>query len=111
MNYEVEINKINARLDNLQQSFIQAQKNQAPITAKTDNTANQVNVLTPYTESKTVYIDDTECIFDKAKDGNISAWITTDNGQEPCDFEVIGNKIHVTFKPVEIVSTVYISIQ
>ena len=36
MNYEVEINKLNARLDNLQQSFIQAQKNQVPITAKTD---------------------------------------------------------------------------
>ena len=42
MNYEVEINKINARIDNLQQSFIQAQKNQVPITAKADTASNKV---------------------------------------------------------------------
>lgn len=42
MNYEVEINKINARIDNLQQSFIQAQRNQVPITAKADEASNKV---------------------------------------------------------------------
>ncbi len=42
MNYEVEINKINARIDNLQQSFIQAQRNQVPITAKADTASNKV---------------------------------------------------------------------
>lgn len=42
MNYEVEINKLNARIDNLQQSFIQAQRNQVPITAKADEASNKV---------------------------------------------------------------------
>lgn len=42
MDYEVEINKINARIDNLQQSFIQAQRNQVPITAKADTASNKV---------------------------------------------------------------------
>lgn len=42
MNYEVEINKINTRIDNLQQSFIQAQRNQVPITAKADEASNKV---------------------------------------------------------------------
>lgn len=42
MNYEFEINKLNARIDNLQQSFIQAQRNQVPITAKADEASNKV---------------------------------------------------------------------
>ena len=42
MDYEVEINKINARIDNLQQSFVQAQRNQVPITAKADTASNKV---------------------------------------------------------------------
>ena len=42
MNYEVEIQKINARIDNLQQSFIQAQRNQVPITARADEASNKV---------------------------------------------------------------------
>jgi len=42
MNYEFEINKLNARIDNLQQSFIQAQRNQVPITAKADTASNKM---------------------------------------------------------------------
>jgi len=113
MNYEVEINKINARLDNLQQSFIQAQKNQVPITAKTDSTANKVNVLTPYTESKTVYIDDEYVTFDIAKDGIISVQMVDNDGQNvPCMFERMANEqIRVSFAKRDSLATVTISIQ
>lgn len=40
MNYEYEINKLKITLDNLQQNFIQAQKNNVPTNAKVDDTAN-----------------------------------------------------------------------
>lgn len=40
MNYEYEINKLKSTIDNLQQNFIQAQKNNVPTTAKVDDTAN-----------------------------------------------------------------------
>lgn len=39
---------------------------------------NQVNALTPYTETKTVYIGETECVFDKVINGNISAYLEID---------------------------------
>ena len=67
----------------------------------------KVNNITPYVESKMAYIGDTECIFNKIKDGNISAWIES----KPCTFEVVDDKIIVSFEELEEVTTVHISIQ
>lgn len=113
MNYEVEINKINARLDNLQESFIQAQKNQVPITAKTDDTANKVAVITPYTESKTAGIQDTVCVFDgHYQHGVISAMVVTDRGAlVPNTIEWSDDNITVRFEELKETATVTISIQ
>ena len=107
MNYEVEINKLNARLDNLQQSFIQAQKNQVPITAKTDDTANKVVIITPYTETKTAYIDDTDIVFIAEAKGNLTVYLSE---EIPYTVERDANKITVSFEPLEQVTEVTISI-
>lgn len=40
MNYEYEIQNLKKRLNNLQDSFIQAQRNQVPITGKVEDTGN-----------------------------------------------------------------------
>ena len=40
MNIEYEIKHLKIALDNLQQNFIQAQKNNVPTTSKVDDTAN-----------------------------------------------------------------------
>lgn len=111
MTLEERVKQLEAQMSCLQLAFVQYQKNQVPITAKTDDTANKVVTITPYTESKDVYIGNTECIFDKVKDGNISAWLESDGVQIPCDFEVVNGKIRVTFEALENVGTVYISIQ
>ena len=42
MNYEQEINDLKKKVANLSNAFIQAQKNQTPITAKTDESANKL---------------------------------------------------------------------
>ena len=42
MNFNNEIESIKKRLESLQASFIQAQKNQVPITAKTDNSFRKI---------------------------------------------------------------------
>lgn len=42
MDYEREIQKLNDRMDDLQRSFIQAQKNQVPVTAKADSASNKI---------------------------------------------------------------------
>ena len=105
MNYELEINNLKKRLDNLQQSFIQAQKNSVPTTAKVDDTANKVEQITPYTETKTAYIGDTEVVFTDVKLGNLSVF-----GLETYKAERDSDRIRITFEPLEEVTEVTISI-
>lgn len=105
MNYEQEINKLKAQVKNLQESFLQAQKNQTPITAKVDDSANKIVELTPYTETKIAYIDDTEIVFTDVPNGNLSVFgidnfsMTKDNG-----------RLILTFEPLEEVTEITISI-
>lgn len=73
---------------------------------------NQVNAITPYTETKTVYIGDKNCIFTNIyKQGNISAYFTVDGIQMPCEVISEGNNIIVSFDEAEKIGTVTISIQ
>lgn len=81
------------------------------LNARIDYIASQVADITPYTETRQVYIDDTEVVFTKAKEGSISAWLTVDGIQTPCEYEVTGNTIRVYFEPLEMIGTVTIQIQ
>lgn len=73
---------------------------------------NQVNAITPYTESKLVYIDDTECVFENIyKAGNIDAYLVVNGQPQPCKIETYENYVVVTFDKLEDVGTVTISIQ
>lgn len=73
---------------------------------------SKVDSITPYTESKTAYIDDTEVFFDIAKDGNISVFMVDGEGQNvPHTFEQINGQIKVSFEKRESLATVTISIQ
>lgn len=71
---------------------------------------NQVNSITPHTETKTVYIGDKECVFDKVVNGNISAYLEIGGEQMPCDITVGEKYITVTFEEAEDLGLVTISI-
>ena len=72
----------------------------------------RVSEITPYTESKTAYIDDTDVFFNIPKDGNISVYMVDGEGQNvPCTFEQINGQIKVSFEKRESLATVTISIQ
>lgn len=73
--------------------------------------SSQVSAITPLIMSKEAYVGDTTCEFDYVKGGNISAWVVINDIQLPCSFEVIDNKIIVTFDALEEVGIVNISIQ
>lgn len=75
------------------------------------NVNNRVSQITPYVMTKDVYIGETSCEFDLVKNGNITAWLTTQDVQLACNFEVIENKIIVSFEELEEVGTVSVSIQ
>lgn len=68
--------------------------------------------VTPYTETKTAYIGDTEVVFTGAKSGNLSVFIASEEGSETgYTLDRIGDMITVRFtKPIEYVTEVTISI-
>lgn len=112
MNYEYEIDKLKKAVANLNNTVLQMAKNNTPMVSKVDNTANIVTTITPYTETKTAYLGDTEVIFTDVKDGNLSVFVKDENGNYP-DFSVDrnGDIITVYFEPLEYITTITISIQ
>lgn len=111
MNYEFEIQEIKKQLNNLQNSFLQAQRNQVPITNKVDNTANEVVQITPTTYTKTVGIGETEVTFTDIANGNISVFIKDNEGKFPTfDMDKSGNILTVYFEPLENVATITVSV-
>ena len=80
MNYEYEIQNLKAQVANLQQTVIQMARNNTPIVGKVDSTANQVDAITPYTDTKTAYFGETEKVFYGVPSGNMSIFFTNYNG-------------------------------
>ena len=73
---------------------------------------NRVTQITPYEQTKTAYIDDTDVFFDIPKDGNISVFMVDGEGQNvPFEYEQINGQIKVSFEKRESLATVTISIQ
>ena len=71
-----------------------------------------IGEVTPYTDTKTAYIGDTDVVFTGAKSGNLSVFIASDEGSEiGYTLDRIGDMITVRFtKPLEYVTEVTISI-
>lgn len=112
MNVEIELQKLIARVDNLQNAFVQSQRNQVPITSKVDTTSSEVKAITPYTETKTAYIDDTETTFTTDKEGNLTTYVKdTDGNYINHTVTRQGSLITISFEPLEVLATVTISIQ
>lgn len=108
MNYEYEINNLKKRLDNLQESFIQAQKNAVPTTSKVDDTANQIKAITPYTETKTAYYGEKFKTFYDVPQGNITVSFDNYNG----DYSVgrIADRVTVSFDALSAETQITISV-
>lgn len=111
MNYDLEIYNLKKAVANLQESFIQSQRNNTQIVSKTDDTSNKVEQITPTTYTKTAYIGDTEVVFTDVVSGNLTVYVTDDNGNTPTYTVTKAEYIKVTFnEPLESVATVTISI-
>ena len=78
-----------------------------------DNAGMRQGILdvTPYAETKTAYIGDTEIVFENVPIGNLSVFVEDSEGNYP-DFTIdrAGGIITVTFAPLEYVTTITISI-
>lgn len=70
-----------------------------------DRLGKQTEAITPWTASKTAYIDDTECIFTDVPHGNVSVYMTV-----PHTVERDGDRVIVRFEALTEVQTVTINV-
>lgn len=103
------IQELENRLNALEKAFLQSQKNQVPVTAKVDDTANKVEVITPYTDTKTAYYGDTSITFYDAPQGNVSVFFDGYNGAY--SVSRVENRLSVSFDALDKQTQVTISIQ
>ena len=112
MNYEYEITKLKTQLQNLQDVVLNMARNSVPTTSKVDDTANKVEQITPYTDTKTAYIGDTTCGFETPYDGNVSVFFDKNVNGYRVEKDYYARRIVVVFdEPLEEVTEVTISIQ
>ena len=70
-----------------------------------------IEEVTPYTDSKTAYIDDAEVTFENVPNGNLSLFMVDgDNQPVPCTYERINGNVRVSFEQRTSLATVTISI-
>lgn len=111
MSIESRLYNLEQTVANLQESFIQSQRNNSQIVSKTDDTSNKVEQITPTTYTKTAYIGDTEVVFTDVPSGNLTVYVTDSEGNIPNYTVTKAEYIKVAFDtPLENVATVTISI-
>lgn len=107
MSIESRLYKLEQTVANLQESFIQSQRNNSQIVSKTDNTSNKVEQITPTTYTKTAYIGDTEVVFTDVPSGNLTVF--TDN-LIAYTMAKDNDRVIVSFEPLTEVTNITISI-
>lgn len=104
----MDIEKRLTNLENLVNSLIKRINNDKFYSdADSAGIRQSVSDVTPYTESKTAYIDDTEVIFENVPEGNLSVF--TSNGIA-YQTERLNNSVVIRFAPLEEIITVTISV-
>lgn len=108
----MDIEKRLSNLENLVNALIKRiDRDKYYSDADTAGLRQSVSDATPYTESKTAYIGDTEVIFTEYLEGNLTVYVTDENGNVPTYTVTQTDRITVTFDaPLECVATVTISV-
>ena len=105
MTLEQRVNQLEKQVDNLNKAFLQAQRNQVPITAKVDDSDNQVNAITPYTETQIGYYGETEKTFYHVPKGNVTVF-----GLKEYSLDRISDRLTITFDALSEQTEITISI-
>lgn len=105
MTLEERVKRLENQFDNLNKAFLQAQRNQVPITSKVDDSANQIINLTPYTETKIAYYGETEKTFYNVPQGNVTVY-----GLKEYSLERISDRLIITFDALSEQTEITISI-
>lgn len=103
--------ELTVRLLSLEQAFYASRSREVSNTYTSEDALNKADALTPYTETKTAYIGDTEVEFEPSKDGNVSVFFDKSVGNYRFVKNYYARKMMVIFdNPLEEVTQVTISI-
>ena len=105
MTLEERVTKLEQNYENLNKAFLQAQRNQVPITAKVDDSANQVKAITPYTATQIGYYGETEKTFYNVPEGNVTVF-----GLKEYSLDRISDRLSITFDALSEQTEITISI-
>lgn len=105
MTLEERVKNLEINMANLQNAYLQSQRNLKPTTDKVYDTANKVTEITPWTATKTAYIGDSEIVFEDCPSGNLTVYY---NGSY--EVERDGARVTVYFETLEEVTDITISI-
>lgn len=108
MTLEQRVNQLEKQVDNLNKAFLQAQRNQVPITAKVDDSANQVKAITPYTETQIGYYGETEKTFYGVPSGNLNVFFSNYKGKY--EYMKIADRLVIYFDALKEQTDITISI-
>ena len=106
MTLEERVTKLERNYKNLNESFLKSQRNNTNTVSRVDDNSNKVEQLTPYTETKTAYIGDTELIFTDVPSGNLLIYSPI----VKMSYVRLGDRLVVSFEPLEEVTEITISI-
>jgi len=107
MTIEQRISNLESRLDSIQESFIQSQRNAVEVTAKADVGYNKPDA--PYTDTQTAYYGESEKVFYGVPQGNVTVFWDNYNGDYAV--ERIADRIVVSFDALTDNATISIMIQ
>lgn len=107
-----QLEKRLANLENLVSYLVDiTSKNKVYTDADINGVRKSTSDITPFTVSKTAYIDDTEVIFENVPDGNVTVYMTDSNGNDILySYTKINGNVIVSFEKLTVLATVSISI-
>lgn len=106
MTIEERLSTLEFQVANINRSLIQQGRNASATTSKVDDTSNKVVAITPYTDTVTSYIGDTEVVFENVPNGNVSVF-----GLKEYAIDRQNDRLIISFPAVEEVTDVTISVQ
>lgn len=105
MTLEKRVERLERLFENLQESFIQAQKNQVVNTAKTDDNTNNIKAITPYIVTLIGYYGETEKTLYNVPEGNVTVF-----GLKEYSLDRISDRLTITFDALSEQTEITISI-
>ena len=103
------IEDLEERLNTFEASLLQMAENLVPQTTKVDETANKVEQITPYTETKTAYYNENNKTFYNIPDGNVSVLFDNYNGSYSVSRTV--DRVTVSFNTLTEATNITISVK